>query len=375
MSNEPVVTPTERDRADRGRRDEERRDGARNEQGQGRAPATLRRVSKLPRLIRAGRGARSVVGEPEQQLEEPRVEIIEAPALRWINIDEPRLADRQWLLDNFGFHPRDLEDVASHNQRPKVDEYEDYLFLVMQFPRFDKEAGRLHAAELDIFIGPDFVITLPNEVVLPLPAMFERAQANPEVREQLMSKGSGYLLYEILDRCVDAGFPMLGQIGRKLRRLEDDIFEGGRSAEIVREISNAKQEIINFRSVIRPQRAVFRALERAKQRYLTDELDIYFDDLTDASERIWDVLENFKEIVEGLESTNESVLSHRLNDAFRVLTAVSVILLPLTLVASIFGMNVHFPGETTPEAFWTILIFMAIILIAMIIYFRRRGWL
>jgi len=265
--------------------------------------------------------------------------------------------------------------VASHNQRPKVDEYENYLFLVMQFPRFDKEAGRLHAAELDIFIGPDFVITLPNEVVLPLPAMFERAQANPEVREQLMSKGSGYLLYEILDRCVDAGFPMLGQIGRKLRRLEDDIFEGGRSAEIVREISNAKQEIINFRSVIRPQRAVFRALERAKQRYLTDELDIYFDDLTDASERIWDVLENFKEIVEGLESTNESVLSHRLNDAFRVLTAVSVILLPLTLVASIFGMNVHFPGETTPEAFWTILVFMAIILIAMIIYFRRRGWL
>lgn len=314
-------------------------------------------------------------GEVEPPLEDPRVEMIEAATLRWINIDEPRLADRQWLLETFGFHPLDLEDVASHNQRPKVDVYDEYLFIVMQFPRFDKDTGRLHAAELDIFIGQDFVITLPNDMVLPLPSMFERARSSADVREGLMSRGPGYLLYQVLDRSVDAGFPMLGQIGRKLRRLEDDIFEGGRSVEIVREISNVKQEIINFRSVIRPQRAVFRALERAKQPYLTDDLDIYFDDLTDASERIWDVLENFKEIVEGLESSNESVLSHRLNDTFRVLTAVSVILLPLTLLASIFGMNVLFPGVESHEAFWAILVLMAVILVAMVVFFRRRGWL
>jgi magnesium transporter len=189
-----------------------------------------------------------------------------------------------------------------------------------------------------------------------------------------MAKGSGFLLYQILDRCVDAGFPMLGQLGRKLRRLDDDIFEG-RGRESVRDLSNAKQEIINFRAVIRPQRAVFRALERAKQQYFTEELDIYFDDLTDASERIWDVLENFKEIAEGLEGTNESVLSHRLNDVLRVLTAFSVILLPLTLIGTVFGMNVHFPGESSPEAFWIILGVMAVILVGMVAFFRRRGWL
>jgi magnesium transporter len=291
-----------------------------------------------------------------------------------VNIDAPRLADRLWLAENFDFHELDLEDVASHNQRPKVDVYDEYLFIVMQFPRFDKETARLHAAELDVFIGPDYVITLPNELVLPLPAMFERARTRRDVREQLMSKGSGFLLYQILDRCVDAGFPMLGQLGRKLRRLDDEIFEG-RGREVVRDLSNAKQEIINFRAVIRPQRAVFRALERAKQRYFSEELDIYFDDLTDASERIWDVLENFKEIAEGLESTNESVLSHRLNDVLRVLTAFSVILLPLTLVGTVFGMNVAFPGESSPEAFWVILGSMAVILVGMVIFFRRRGWL
>ncbi|HET9878466.1 MAG TPA: magnesium/cobalt transporter CorA [Candidatus Limnocylindria bacterium] len=330
-------------------------------------------MRSLPRILRQ-RGIADVPSEEEPR-GEPRVEEVHGPSVRWINIDEPRLVDRAWLAETFGFHELDLEDVASHNQRPKLDEYDDYMFLVMHFPRYDKESGRLHSAELDVFIGPDYVITLPNEQIVPLPALFERAQTREDFREQLMSKGSGYLLYHILDRCVDAGFPMLGQLGRKLRRLEDDIFEGRSSTEIVREISNAKQEIINFRAVIRPQRAVFRSLERSKQRYLTDELDIYFDDLTDASERIWDVLENFKEIVEGLESTNESVISHRLNDVLRVLTAFSVILLPLTLLASIFGMNVHFPGYDTPAGFWIVIGTMVVILVALVAFFRRRGWL
>ena len=102
----------------------------------------------------------------------------------------------------------------------------------------------------------------------------------------------------------------------------------------MRDISNAKQEIINFRKIIRPQRTVLRDLERTKQRYLAQDLDIYFDDIVDASERIWDMLESYKEVVEALEDTNESVIAHRLNNVLRVLTSVSVILLPLTLIAS-----------------------------------------
>ena len=136
---------------------------------------------------------------------------------------------------------------------------------------------------------------------------------------------------------------MLRKMGNKLERLEEDIFEG-RSREIVRDISNVKQEIINFRKIVRPQRAALRDLERTK-RYIPEDLEIYFDDINDASERIWDMLENFKEVVEALESTNESVLSHRLNDVLRVLTAFSVIMLPLTLIASVFGMNIDVPGE------------------------------
>jgi magnesium transporter len=120
---------------------------------------------------------------------------------------------------------------------------------------------------------------------------------------------------------------------------------------------------------------VLRDLERTKQRYLAEELEIYFDDISDAAERIWDTLENYKEVVEALESTNESVLSHRLNDSFRILTAASVIILPLTLIASIYGMNVPVPGEGMPLAFWLILGVMAAMLVALVVVFRKRGWL
>ncbi|MGK2851336.1 MAG: magnesium transporter CorA family protein [Candidatus Limnocylindrales bacterium] len=301
-------------------------------------------------------------------------DIIEAAGLRWIHIESPRTADRDWLEEHFDFHPLDYEDVYSRNQRPKLDQYDDYVFIVLHFPMFEKESGRILTAELDLFLGPDYLITLPNIPLPPLAAMFDRYREKEDLRADVFSKGSGYLLYKIVDTGVDASFPMLRKMAVKLERLEDDIFEG-RSSEIVRDISEAKQEIINFRKIVRPQRAVLRDLERTKQRYLQEELEIYFDDISDAAERIWDTLENYKEVIEGLESTNESVLSHRLNDSFRVLTAASVVLLPLTLIASIFGMNVQFPGEGETVTFFLILALMAGLLLALVVLFRRRGWL
>ena len=154
---------------------------------------------------------------------------------------------------------------------------------------------------------------------------------------------------------------MLRKIGNKLERIEEDIFED-EQAEVVRDISNVKQEIINFRKVVRPQRAAFADLERTKTRYIADDLDIYFDDIVDASERIWDMLENYKEVVEALEETNESAISHRSNEIFRILTAFSVMFLPLTLIASIWGMNVHVPASSDSTAFYAVLAFMVVIL-------------
>jgi magnesium transporter len=330
-------------------------------------------MPSLPRSPFGRRGRAATEAAPERT--EPRVEIVESPGLRWINVERPRALEQAWMEEHFDFHPLDLEDVRSRNQRPKVDEYDDYLFIVLHFPRYDKNVSRLNAAELDIFVGPDYLITLPNEPLQSVEYLFQRCRANEELRESVFSKGPGYLLYKIVDDCVDASFPMLGKIGNKLERIEEEIFAGGGEDEVVRDISNAKQEIINFRKIVRPQRVAFRDLERNKARYIAEDLDIYFDDIIDASERVWDMLENFKEVVEGLEATNESAIAHRTNETFRVLTAISLIFLPLTLIASFFGMNVHLPFEDARNAFWIIIATMLAVVVGVAFFFRRRGWL
>ena len=172
-----------------------------------------------------------------------------------------------WLEEHFDFHPLDLEDVLSRNQRPKIDEYADYLFIVLHFPVFDRSVKRLNAGELDIFVGRDYLVTIPNQPLQPVEYLFERCRSKEELREQHFSKGSGYLLYRIVDDAFDYCFPMLRKIGNKLDAVEDEIFEG-RSEEVVRDISNVKQEIINFRKVVRPQRTVLTDLENSKQAFL-----------------------------------------------------------------------------------------------------------
>ncbi len=329
-----------------------------------------------PRLRRSVRGAQLAQPAEPQGERTPNVETIDGQGLRWVNIERPGRLEMGWLEERFDFHPLDLEDVLSRNQRPKIDEYDAYLFIVLHFPVFDRAAGRLNAGELDIFVGRDFLVTIPNQPLQPVEYLFERCRAKEELREQHFSKGSGYLLYRIVDDSFDYCFPMLRKIGNKLDAVEDEIFEG-RSEEVVRDISNVKQEIINFRKVIRPQRTVLRDLENLKSRFLAPELDLelYFDDIGDAHERIWDILENYKEVVEALEDTNESFISHRVNDILRVLTSISVVVLPLTLIASIWGMNVGVPGEGDTATFWLVIAAMLALLVGMLTYFRRRGWL
>jgi magnesium transporter len=201
-----------------------------------------------------------------------------------------------------------------------------------------------------------------------------RCEEDEELREQLFSKGSGYLLYHILDDLFDYCFPILDKIGHKLDSVEDDLFEK-RAEEVVRDLSNVKQEIISYRKIIKPERSTLRMLERQVERFLPQDLELYFDDIVDASERIWDLLDNYKEVVEALEDTNESVISHRQNDVLRFLTVVTVILLPLTLITGIFGMNVHFPGFETATAFWAIVGFMLGLGLGLTAFFRYKRWL
>jgi magnesium transporter len=323
-------------------------------------------MPSLPRIRSRTRDAREVVAPPARQPAE-----VSAHGLTWVHLDSPTKDEATALAERFGWHPLDVEDVLSKRQRPKVDEYDDYRFVVLHFPVYDKNVQRLNAGELDVFLGPDYLVTLPTVPLLPVNRLFQRVQDEPELRDSLFGKGSGYLLYHVLDDLFDYCFPILDKIGHKLDRIEDDI-DDDRFEEIVRDISKAKQEIISFRKIVKPQRPTLRLLERHVERFLPEDLELYFDDLVDASERIWDVLDNYKEVVEALETTNEAAIAHRQNDVLRVLTIFSVVLLPLTLIASIFGMNVHFPGFETAAAFWVIVAVMVGALFGLVAFFRLK---
>jgi magnesium transporter len=330
-------------------------------------------MPSLPRIRRQTprTPAREALPPPE-----PRVAELSAHDLTWIHLDSPTSEEATLLAERFGWHPLDIEDVLSKRQRPKIDEYAEdgYLFVVLHFPVYDKAVHRLNAAELDVFVGQDYLVTLPNVELLPVTRLFRRCMEDEELRDQLFSKGSGYLFYHVLDDLFDYCFPILDKIGHKLDSIEDDVFEG-RSEEVVRDISDAKQEIISYRKIIKPERSTLRVLERQIERFLPEDLELYFDDIVDAAERIWDLLDNHKEVVEALEDTNESVISHRQNRVLLVLTLVSVILLPLTLITGLFGMNVRFPGFDTARAFWIICGSMLAIAVGLIGFVRYKRWL
>jgi magnesium transporter len=330
-------------------------------------------MPSLPRIRRTRpRGfAEAVVPRPE-----PRVAELSAEGLTWIHVEtlDPEIVND--LRARFGWHPLDVEDVLSKRQRPKIDDYADegYLFGVLHFPAYDKAIQRLNAAELDFFLGPDYLVTMPNVELLPVTRLFNRCREDEHLRARLFEKGSGRLLYEVLDDLFDYCFPILDKIAYKLDSIEDDI-DQRRSEEIVSDISKAKQEIISYRKIIKPQRPALRLLERRIERFLPENLELYFDDLVDASERIWDLLDNYKEVVEALEDTNESLISHRQNNVLRILTVFSVIMLPLTLISGIFGMNVLFPGEHTHTAFWVIVGLMLAVIASMVLFFKYKEWL
>lgn len=328
-------------------------------------------MPSLPRIKRTRpRGpAGEVVLRPQPEPAE-----LSANGLTWVHLDSLNPDAATSLAERFGWHPLDLEDVLSKRQRPKIDEYPEYLFVVLHFPVYDKAVQRLNAAELDVFLGSDFLVTLPNVELLPVTRLFRRCEEDAELRESLFGKGSGYLLYHVLDDLFDYCFPILDKIGHKLDSIEDEMFEG-RSEEVVRDLSNVKQEIISYRKIVKPERSTLRLLERHTERFLPEELELYFDDIVDAAERIWDLLDNYKEVVEALEDTNESVISHKQSDVLRILTIISVTMLPLFVITGIFGMNVLFPGEGGREAFWVIIGSMIATLAGMLAFFRYKRWL
>ena len=272
------------------------------------------------------------------------VRSLDMGGIKWIDIQEPSTAEMAWLKDNYAFHPLALDNYLNRAQMPKIDNYGTYLFAVLQFPVFDHHARITLPAEVDIFVGPDYVVTVHNGGLMPLIKLFNDYEATVGMRPKATQWSSGYLLYTILDVLVDYCLPILGKVSQNVDNVEFRVFDE-LSQRLVREISIIRRDIIAYRRIIRPQIAVLESLERKEHPFLKVNPDVYFGDLADHARRIWSELEELKEVIESLGDAHNTLTSHQTNLVMRVLTVISTILLPLTLISGLYGMNVGLPRE------------------------------
>ncbi len=302
---------------------------------------------------------------------ELNIESVTWGELTWINIEAPTKQETEYLAKNFPFHPLDLDDCLSRIQRPKIDEYKDYLFLVFHFPVFSKEARVTTRSQVSVFIGENYLVTLHEGELKPLVKLFKECQIEEELRQKNLSQGSGYLLYRVIDRLVDYCIPILNKIGGNIEDVEDNIFSGVMRGT-VREISMLRRDVISFRRIIWPMRAVIGSLEPKIRRFTRMDMAVYFGDMVDHVDKIWDALDECKEIIEGLNDTYDSLATNRTNEVMRTLTIIATILLPITVVASVYGMNIPLPFQNSGYSFLIVLLIMLIIIGGMLYFFRRK---
>lgn len=306
------------------------------------------------------------------------MDVIKFENHQWLNIVEPTEEDILTLKKKYRFHALDLEDCLSETQRPKIDEYEKYLFIILQFPYYRKRTRYIATEQVNIFIGQNYLITIHNGHLNELNEIFKKCKKSVKSRRKFFGESTGYLLYSIISNLFISSFSITDKIQITLKNIEQAIFETAHVRDQLFDIMVTKKNIITLRKILLPQRTVIAALEHKQKRFLPEDLEIYFDDVVDEIEKLWNILETQKEVIESLEDTNESLLSHKINNTMRTLTVFSVIMLPLTFLTGLFGMNVQLPFEEALmniEHFWSIIISMLVIAIGMIGIFRWKKWL
>ncbi len=293
----------------------------------------------------------------------------------WTNIINPNAEDIAALREQYPYiHPLHLEDVQSRIERPKIDTDDDYLFVVMHFPKWDPVARITRAAEVDFFVGRGYVVTLHDGQLKPLNKLFEVAEEDEQMRQRLLGKGANHTFYVIIDTLVDYIFPILRRVDANIQAIEEQIFTE-RSQRIIQEISIVRRDVLALRRIVRQQLPVIEEIETGEHAIIHEDLEEYFGDIADHLRKARDILDENYEVIAGLAETADTLLNHRINDVMRILTVISFIMLPLTLISSIYGMNIELPLDDHPMAFFIISLFMLIIAVAMLLYFRRRGWL
>ena len=301
--------------------------------------------------------------------------IIKGPKITWVDIRDPNEKDIKYLKERFNLHPLVLGELIPPGHRPKVEHYPDYLFMILYYPIYSKEKRETRPRELDIIVTGNVLITSHYKSILPLKALFDTCNIYVESRKKYMSEGTGQLLFFLLSGFWKNCLNKLEKIDKRINEAEKEIF-AGKEKEMVLEISLIKADIINFWRIIEPQEEILNSLSKEGVSFFGEKLAPYFSDILGTYGKAWNDIKTFKETIRALENTNQSLLSAKINEIMKTLTIFSVIFLPLTLLASIWGMNIsQMPFVQSPLGFWIILAVMGMLMGAMIILFLKKKWL
>lgn len=290
----------------------------------------------------------------------------------WVDILKPTQKDMQFLEKLFSFHPLAIEDCMTTIQRPKIDTYEGYLFVVLHAATLAAHRDKASSLELDTFIGENYVVTVHLKTIESVSSTWERCLKNPGI----MSRGSGYLFYFIADALVDNYFPILEKLDKEIQKAEDVIFKDN-DRKILNKIFDLKENVLILRRILGPQRETMNFIARGGyQPIIPADLSIYFRDVSDLLARINDNLDTYRDALTSALDGYMSSTSNRLNEIMKVLTVIATIMMPLTLITGIYGMNFRvMPEIEWRYGYFVVVAIMLAIAGGMLLFFKNKKWL
>ena len=311
----------------------------------------------------------------KKMISPPRVISTTWRQLTWTDISYPTWNEANALGQKYNFHPLSLEDSVSRSQLSKLDDHGNYLLLILHFPKIITADQTLKSTWFCAFIGNDYIITLHDEFKY-LTDLFEKCRTDEGVKKEYFTDSPGYLLYRILDNLMDYCFPILNGILSRMESIEDRVFD--ESGEDTKSIAVLRRDIITLRRIIWPSRSVVAELKPKIKPFTYKDLGVYFDNLLDQVNRIWDTLEESKDVIEVFKDSDFVLVTNRINRIVQTLTLLSSIVLPFLVVSSLYGMNVDLPGGIQMgsfESFGILLAIMFMISGSMLYFFHRRKWI
>lgn len=302
-------------------------------------------------------------------------------SLTWIDIQKPT-REKLMKLARYPFHELNIEDCLSKIQIPKLDSYDDHVFVILNFPIISKDQDLPHPVQLAIFAGNDYLVTVQQEELKSISEAFQLCKADEKYRDTFMGNSSGYLLHSIIDMMVDDLLHILIKIEGNLDDIEDVVFDP--KTAVPREISILRREITTLRRLVFPLKRTVTDLSKEIQRLSEEDLTLYFDDIKDHIDKVIEALDESKESIEIFKDTDFMLSTEKSNKILAVLTILFTLSIPATIIGAYYGMNINLPGgvETGSATFlgeytsFIIIVIAAIVpAIGMIYWFKREGWL